>query len=80
LDSVKGAGLKDVCQMDSIRCSILNPETSLKSGPYQGASNYDDDMCQIDDKDDLFDDALLNSKSPFSSDDVKVCFFFLFFW
>ncbi|KAF7837251.1 mitogen-activated protein kinase kinase kinase NPK1 isoform X1 [Senna tora] len=67
LDSVRGGGLKDVCQMDSIRCSIVYPDTCS----YQGASNYNDDMCQIDDKDDLFIAASVNSKSLFSSDDVK---------
>ncbi|XP_054805814.1 mitogen-activated protein kinase kinase kinase NPK1 [Prosopis cineraria] len=68
---ISGIGLKGVCQMDSIRCSSMSPETLLKSDFYQGTSNYDDDMCQIDDKDDLFVGASVKSKSRISSDDVK---------
>lgn len=59
--------------MDSLRFSTVYPETLIKSGPYQGANNCDDDdMCQIDDKDDLFFNASVKSKSLFSSDDIKV--------
>ncbi|KAK4266383.1 hypothetical protein QN277_027317 [Acacia crassicarpa] len=67
---ISGIGLKDVCQMGSIRCSSVSPEALLKSDFYRGTSNYDDDMCQIDDKDDLFVDASVKSKSPIS-DDIK---------
>lgn len=73
---VRGIGLKDVCQMDSIRCSSVSPETLLKSDFYRGTSNDDDDMCQIDDQDDIFGDASVKSKSHISND-VKVCIFFV---
>ncbi|KAI4317777.1 hypothetical protein L6164_025620 [Bauhinia variegata] len=62
--------LKDVCQMDSIRCSTVYPESVLKAGFYRGAGD-DDDMCQIDDQDDLVVGALVKSKPFFASNDIK---------
>lgn len=41
------SGLKDVCDMGSIRCS------TLQTGSYWRTGNCDDDMCEIGDKDDL---------------------------
>ncbi|XP_057476240.1 mitogen-activated protein kinase kinase kinase NPK1-like [Actinidia eriantha] len=51
---------------NSVRCSTIYPEKFSRSSPLFGSSNFDDDMCQIDDADDLvlgasgkFDSALL---------------------
>ncbi|KAI4345596.1 hypothetical protein L6164_012702 [Bauhinia variegata] len=62
--------LKDICQMDSIRCSTVYPESLLKAGSYRRVDD-DDDMCQIDDQDDLVVGTLGKSKSFFASDDIK---------
>lgn len=61
-------GLKDICEMDSLRCS------SVFSGNYGsrsnwGLSNFEDDMCQIDDKE-LFASSSLNYKTIISSNDL----------
>ncbi|KAG5005146.1 hypothetical protein JHK82_029177 [Glycine max] len=69
LDSVQGStctGLKDVCQIDSIRFSTVYH----KADSYQRASNNDDDMCQMD-EDDFFIDSSVKSKSLLASDDIK---------
>jgi hypothetical protein len=78
LDSIQGStctGLKDVCQTDSLRFSTVYHSNSnsnlLKAGSYQGADN-DDDMCQIDDKDDFLVDSSVKSKSLLAADDIKV--------
>lgn len=45
-------GLKDFCDLGSVRCSTIYPESYLgKKSPWGGGD--DDDMCQIDDKDDF---------------------------
>lgn len=82
LDSVQGStctGLKDVCQIDSIRFSTVYH----KADSYQRASNNDDDMCQMD-EDDFFIDSSVKSKSLLASDDIKVPSLFfvrpLLFW
>jgi len=79
LDSIQGStctGLKDVCQTDSLRFSTVylsnSNSTLLKAGSYQGADNDDDDMCQIDDKDDFLVDSSVKSKSLLAADDIKV--------
>uniref|UniRef100_A0A5B6Z2A7 mitogen-activated protein kinase kinase kinase n=1 Tax=Davidia involucrata TaxID=16924 RepID=A0A5B6Z2A7_DAVIN len=46
-------GLKDVHDMGSVRCSTIYPEKFSGRISQWGLSNCDDDMCQIDDKDDL---------------------------
>ncbi|KAA8548602.1 hypothetical protein F0562_000286 [Nyssa sinensis] len=60
-------GLKDVHDMGSVRCSTVYPEKFSGRESLWGLRNYDDDMCQIDDKDDLVVDASmkLNSTSPY---------------
>ncbi|CAL5209735.1 unnamed protein product [Lathyrus oleraceus] len=71
LDSIQGStctGLKDVCQMDSLRFSNAN---LLKPGSYQGAGNYDDDMCQMDDDDDIFAASSVKANSLLAADDIK---------
>lgn len=67
--------------MDSIRFSTVYSENLLKADCYQGADNNDDDICQIDDKDDFLVGASVKSKSLFASDDIKVpsLFFVLMF-
>ncbi|XP_031378437.1 mitogen-activated protein kinase kinase kinase NPK1 isoform X2 [Punica granatum] len=45
-------GLKDVCEIGSTRCSTIYPESHLGVKSPWGAGE-DDDMCQIDDKDDF---------------------------
>ncbi|TKY51118.1 Mitogen-activated protein kinase kinase kinase NPK1 [Spatholobus suberectus] len=67
LDSVQGStctGLKDVCQIDSIRLSTVYH----KAGSYQRADNYDDDMCQMDDEDDFLVGPSVKSESLLASD------------
>lgn len=46
-------GLKDACDMAGVRCSTIYPEKFSGNGSTWKSSNCDDDMCQIDDKDDL---------------------------
>lgn len=77
MDSIQGStctGLKDVCQTDSLRFSAVYHSNSnlLKAGSYQGADNDDDDMCQIDDKDDFLVASSVKSKSLLPADDIKV--------
>ncbi|KAJ1423771.1 Serine/threonine-protein kinase, active site [Sesbania bispinosa] len=74
LDSVQGStctGLKDVCRIDSVRFSSVYHANLPRAGYYQGADNYDDDMCQIDDKDDFLVASSVKSKSLFAADDIK---------
>ena len=47
------AGLKDVCEMDSVKSSAVYRDNFSRSRSYWGAANFDDDMCLIDDKDDF---------------------------
>ncbi|XP_057538830.1 mitogen-activated protein kinase kinase kinase NPK1-like [Amaranthus tricolor] len=49
--SISG-GLKDICNMGSVRCSTVYPE-KFGISPLWGTSTSDDDMCIIDDKDDF---------------------------
>ncbi|GAB4843436.1 Mitogen-activated protein kinase kinase kinase npk1 [Ancistrocladus abbreviatus] len=46
-------GLKDNCNMGSVRCSTVYPEKFSKAGPLWGTNSRDDDMCQIDDANDF---------------------------
>ncbi|XP_044498627.1 mitogen-activated protein kinase kinase kinase NPK1-like [Mangifera indica] len=66
-------GLKDVCEMGSVRCPIVYPEC-LSAGSYRGANNCDDDMCQIDDKDDFGVRASVKFSSTFESADLNKSF------
>ncbi|XP_041001034.1 mitogen-activated protein kinase kinase kinase NPK1 [Juglans microcarpa x Juglans regia] len=66
-------GLKDVCEMGSLSCSTVYPLKSLRMGSW-GASNGDDDMCQIDYEDDLVVDASVKLKSILASDDLNKSF------
>ncbi|KAG2721717.1 hypothetical protein I3760_02G094900 [Carya illinoinensis] len=66
-------GLKDVCEMGSLSCSTAYPLKSLRMGSW-GASNGDDDMCQIDYEDDLVVDASVKLKSILASDNLNKSF------
>ena len=61
--------LKDV--RNSVRCSTIYPEKFSGRGPLWGSSNCDDDMCQIDDKDDLVVGASMKFDSALLSDDFS---------
>lgn len=55
--------------MDSLRFSNAN---LLKPGSYQGADNYDDDMCRMDDEDDMLVASSAKANSLLAADDIKV--------
>ncbi|XP_007034672.2 PREDICTED: mitogen-activated protein kinase kinase kinase NPK1 [Theobroma cacao] len=67
-------GLKDVCEMGSVRCSTVYPGKLSEPGSYWRGSNCDDDMCQIDDKDDLDFGASVKFKSILASADLNKSF------
>ncbi|KAJ0093874.1 hypothetical protein Patl1_25423 [Pistacia atlantica] len=67
------SGLKDVCEMGSVRCSTVYPER-LSAGSYWGANNCDDDMCLIDDKDDFGVRESVKFNSTFESADLTKSF------
>ncbi|CAI0559870.1 unnamed protein product [Linum tenue] len=70
-------GLKDVGDMGgNMRSSIIYPESTSGSGSYwHGTSSLDDDMCQIDDKDDFMVVRTSSKfKSVFSSTDLNKSF------
>ncbi|XP_057485670.1 mitogen-activated protein kinase kinase kinase NPK1-like [Actinidia eriantha] len=64
--------LKDV--RNSVRCSTIYHEKFSGRGPLWGLSNCDDDMCQIDDKDDLVVGASMKFDSALLSDDFSKSF------
>lgn len=57
--------------MGNVRCSTVYPENLLGDAPNWGSSNYDDDMCQLDDEEDFFSDALIKRSSTSLSADVN---------
>ncbi|KAJ4955583.1 hypothetical protein NE237_012366 [Protea cynaroides] len=63
------SGLKDVCDMGSVKCSTLYPEKL--SGIGQWGTSTSDDMCQIDDKDDLLLDQSIKLNSVSAMDDFN---------
>ncbi|KAH9765182.1 mitogen-activated protein kinase kinase kinase 3 [Citrus sinensis] len=69
----RSTGLKDVCEMGSVRCSTVYPE-NLSAGSYWKAGNCDDDMCLIDDKDDFGISASVKFNSSFASADLDKSF------
>lgn len=56
--------------MGSLSCSTVYPLKSLRMGSW-GASNGDDDMCQIDYEDGLVVDASVKLKSILASGDLN---------
>ncbi|XVF28909.1 hypothetical protein REPUB_Repub15cG0073300 [Reevesia pubescens] len=67
-------GFKDVCEMDSVRCSTVYLGKLLEPGSYWRASSCDDDTCQIDDKDDLEFGASVKFNSVLASADLNKSF------
>ena len=61
--------LKDVCS--SLRCSTIYPEKSTRLGPMWGCSNCDDDLCRIDNEDDLVLGASVKLDTTLLSDDFS---------
>ncbi|XP_028097072.1 mitogen-activated protein kinase kinase kinase NPK1-like [Camellia sinensis] len=61
--------LKDV--HNSVRCSTVYPEKFLGNVPHWGSGNCDDDMCQIDDEDDLVIGASAKFDFTLLSDDFN---------
>ena len=57
--------------MNSMRSSTIYPDNKLGTGSYWGEANFDDDMCQIDDKDDFVVSASARFKSAFVSADLN---------
>ncbi|XP_014524160.1 mitogen-activated protein kinase kinase kinase NPK1 [Vigna radiata var. radiata] len=72
LDSVQGStctGLKDVCQIDSIKFSTVYH----KADSYQRADNDDGDMCLMDEDDFLIGSPVKPESLLLASDDTKSC-------
>ncbi|XWS54017.1 hypothetical protein CRYUN_Cryun10bG0051800 [Craigia yunnanensis] len=67
-------GSKDVCEMGSVRCSTVYPGKLSEPVYYWRASSCDDDMCQIDDKDDLEFGASVKFNSVLASADLNKSF------
>ncbi|XP_057489139.1 mitogen-activated protein kinase kinase kinase NPK1-like [Actinidia eriantha] len=59
---------------NSVRCSTIYPEKFSGSNPLFGSSNFDDDMCQIDDADDLVLGASAKFDSALLTDDLSKSF------
>ncbi|CAK7326992.1 unnamed protein product [Dovyalis caffra] len=66
------AGLKDVCEMGSLKSSTVYPDSLSRS--YWGAANFDDDMCVIDDKNDFMVSVSTRFKSTLASADLNKSF------
>ncbi|VFQ65246.1 unnamed protein product [Cuscuta campestris] len=69
-------GLKDVCEGDSVRCSTIYPEKFSATESLWKTSNSDDDddMCQIDNDDDLLVSESMKYASKFPSYDLNKSF------
>ncbi|KAF4378874.1 hypothetical protein G4B88_008344 [Cannabis sativa] len=69
------SGLKDIFEMGSLRCSTIYPENFSGMGSHWGHTNSDDEMCQIDDKDDdLMCSSLVKFGSVLESNDLTKSF------
>ncbi|KAJ8766274.1 hypothetical protein K2173_022333 [Erythroxylum novogranatense] len=66
-------GLKDVCEMGILTSSALYPENS-RTNSFWDATNSEDDMCQIDDKDDFKVTASSRFKSTLESAHIDKSF------
>lgn len=63
----------DMCNLGSLRCSTVSPGNLLESRCNWKGNSSDDDMCQIDDKDDTkMGEVKFNS---LISNDFKVTYF-----
>lgn len=61
---------KDVYEFGSLSCSIIYTPKSLRMGSW-GSKNHDDDMFQLDYKDDLVVDVSVKLKSILESHDIN---------
>ncbi|KAJ9700258.1 hypothetical protein PVL29_005872 [Vitis rotundifolia] len=64
----------NVCNMGSVRCSTVYPEKFSGTGPLWGTNSCDDDMCQIDDKDDFIVHQSVKFGSAILSDHLNKSF------
>lgn len=64
-------GLKDVCNMDGVRCSTIYPEKFGERESLWKPGNSDDDMCQMDYEDDLMFGDSMNYSSKLTSHDLN---------
>ncbi|KAL2487000.1 Mitogen-activated protein kinase kinase kinase 3 [Abeliophyllum distichum] len=65
-------GLKDVTDLGGVRCSSIYPERLSGRGSCWQPVNFDDDMCQIDDNDEL--GATMKYKSSLHTSDFNKSF------
>ncbi|KAF3457180.1 hypothetical protein FNV43_RR01837 [Rhamnella rubrinervis] len=68
------AGLKDIFDMGSVRCSTVYPENLSGVDSHWGPMNHDDEMCQIDDQADLMVSSLVKFRSTSVSNDLTKSF------
>ncbi|XVE81555.1 hypothetical protein DITRI_Ditri15bG0074200 [Diplodiscus trichospermus] len=66
--------LRDVCEMGSERCSTVYPGKLSEPGSYWRARSCEDDMCQLDDKDDLEFGTSVKFNSVLASADLTKSF------
>ncbi|CDO99017.1 unnamed protein product [Coffea canephora] len=73
---VSSNGLKDACTMSGVRRSTMYPEKFSGQGSVWKSGNFDDDMCQLDDKDDLLmvGSSMKSYNSEFHSKDFNKSF------
>lgn len=67
-----GIGSDDIHDMCNVGCSTIYPEKLSGDAPNWGSSNYDDDMCQIDEEDFFNDVSIKRSSTSLSADINKV--------
>lgn len=71
------AGLKDVCEMGSLRSSTVYADNFSQRDSYWHTANLDDDMCQIDDKEDFLVTPSNRFSSVLASTDLNKVIFFV---
>ncbi|CAN6677087.1 unnamed protein product [Malus baccata var. baccata] len=69
------AGLKDICDIGSVRCSTVYPGNFSGGSSRWGPSNNDNvDMCQIDDTDDIVLGSIAKFRSVVGPDELNKSF------
>ncbi|XP_009364204.2 mitogen-activated protein kinase kinase kinase NPK1 [Pyrus x bretschneideri] len=69
------AGLKNICDMGTVRCSTVYPGNfSGGSSRWGATNNYDDDMCQIDDTNDIVLGSFAKLRSVVGPDELNKSF------
>lgn len=68
------AGLKDICDMGTVRCSTVYPNNFSGGSSCWGVNNADDDMCQIDDSDDIKLGSFVKFRSVMASGELNKSF------